>query len=404
MSKRKYIIIVFITAIVICLVYTFARRGYYNNHKETSDISVNCYSLSKQDGYGDIHIRHAYCNIILNNRSINVLNYGTSEQCVKISEFEYYLLLDYAKSILKLFDDETYKIMRPQNEKNKHIAFGICVERTVDNKYDFNAMTEPSSGSLKSNIFVIMLLTIFYSRRLFPCMLVFYFIVFLLLKKSADSIIENKDILKFMLSAIIITCLVDIIFTLPPIYEKYMTGRCDVLYYVFDKPLLRCEVGYITVILQLIAIMAISKSKKLFNGIAYAVPAVWMLLVQQFFLNHVSWWYGDSYEEKLSNFGLPYSLLEKINNSIVFGKTTLWDFADKLRDEIIVFNEFWPFYPKLIYFTLFFAMAFLPFFISCTLLERRLKEGFCKAVVFAAANSLLVCMTSYVVRYAFRAY
>ena len=409
MSKRKNIIIVLsiiIAVIVLCSIYIFARRTYYNDYPEISNFAITCYSSYKQEFYADSPIKHADCDIVFSKKNIVSCNYCGYDHSIDISEFEYYMLLDYANIILKLFDDKNYEIKRPENEKNKHIDFGIRIEGTLHKTYVLKSIHEANPGSLKSNIFVIMLLTIFYSRRLLPYMLIFYFIVFLLLKKSAGSIIEdkNKDILKFLLSAVIITCLVDIIFTLPPIYEKYMTGRCDVLYYVFDKPLLRCEVGYITVILQLIAIMAISKSKKLFNGIAYAVPAVWMLLVQQFFLNHVSWWYGDSYEEKLSNFGLPYSLLEKINNSIVFGKTTLWDFADKLRDEIIVFNEFWPFYPKLIYFTLFFAMAFLPFFISCILLERRLKEGFCKAVVFAAANSLLVCMTSYVVRYAFRAY
>ena len=431
MGKRKNIIIVLsviIAVIVLCGIYTFARRAYYIDHPEYTDMAVRCTSGFRGLGLDEFPDRYAFSYIELyelnktssksdakeksSKKYIHLSNYYLDgiKPNVEISDFEYYLALDYTKFILDLYGKETHK----KYSGDSNIGFVIFTDYCVDFQY-YGSIGEPACGSLKTNIFVLMLLTMYYSRTILPYLAVFYLILIFVFKKTTDGLktkYENNcfiyELIRFLLFAFVITAVVDVVFTLQPIYEKLITNKNNlgILHYAAThRPLLHCEIGYITAFLQLIAVMAVSKNKKLLNGFAYGIPAVWMFFVQQFFLNHTD---KEEYWSKLisdyTNFGLPYSLLEKINQSITFGKITLWDFADKLRDEIIVFNEFWPFYPKLIYFTLFFILAFLPFFISCTLLERRLKEGFCKAVVFAAANSLLVCMTSYVVRYAFRAY
>ncbi|MBQ9519827.1 MAG: hypothetical protein IJR59_08035, partial [Firmicutes bacterium] len=211
-----------------------------------------------------------------------------------------------------------------------------------------------------------------------PFLALFYITVILLYRISGKSITTEfksrhfSDYMKFMLVSILITFTVNFVFMLPPVRSKFIAST----YYVMEYgAYLNWSAGCIAAFSELAAIMFITKSGKTKTGIAYAIPTVIMLFVQLLLLHR-----------------------SKIDFLYQFQKNTIW----KLHNEIIVFNEFWPFYPKVIYFTLFFILAFPIYFIPCMILEKKLNKGFCRAVSFSVSSALLVTMPSYLLMYCFR--
>ena len=404
-TKITVIVLLICSGVFFMFAYTFSRRAYYNAHPEYPKTGISCALGTDYIELDGDYTRYATSGFILSGKYISLSNsvYISSSKRFEftLSDFETYIIYDWARNILKLHE----KKEEVSNSKSKlYLSISTFLVPKSQDRY----IVQRPKGNLKTNIFSLLLLTTVYSRTVLPYIIIFYAVFFLLFKRAADGITDPKSrrryldmpYVRFALIALLITVVTDFIFTLPPIYESYLTGKDNKLTYVLQRaPLLRCEVGYIAALLETSAVIVISKSKKIKTGIAYAVPTAGLLLIQQFFLNHVYSGYPIKH-----NFGLSYDIIEKINNTLMINKLTLLDIADRIRNRTIVFTEFWPFYPKLFYFTIFFAIAFVPYFISCLILNRKLKEGFCQAVAFAASNAFLVCMTSYVVRYAFRAY
>ena len=68
MGKRKNIIIVLsviIAVIVLCGIYTFARRAYYIDHPEYADMAVRCTSAFRGLGLDEFPDRYAFSHIEL---------------------------------------------------------------------------------------------------------------------------------------------------------------------------------------------------------------------------------------------------------------------------------------------------------------------------------------------------
>ncbi len=384
-KRKKTITTAAITALIIgifvlcCFLYTKNREKYYADNPMYFPDMIYCSSACNALVFDYDARGYAATSIRISGSDISFVPWFSLEHYVeplkiRVSEFEKYMLYDYLNYVLQIHKQHD----SGNSYDYKDLYLSICA-------YDMNGsdrgrIAEDAKGTFKTNVFVLVLLTMIYARGLIPCLIVFYAFVVLLCKKAYNGIETgtkkhkylSSDYVKFMLVSILIITAVNFVFLLPPVRMKFSASQISVREY---GAYLNWSAGCIAAFLELIAIMLITRDGKTKTGIAYAIPTAIMLFVHLMLLHRPE--------------------LELLS---VIQKETI----GKLHNEIIFFNEFWPFYPKVIYFTLFFALALPIYLISGVILEKRLDKGFCRAVSFSVSSALLVTMPSYLLMYCFR--
>ncbi len=348
-----FVIPLIVSLIILYFFYTYNRALYYNNNSiYEQKIEIN-YNVDENITLGDI---------IISNKEIVLIISPYNRKKINISHFESFLLYDYANYILDL-----YKC----NEKNKSdsgvAGFNIL---TINNLYPSGSIYRDNfKGDFKINLFVFIALTIIYSRKLIPLLLATYLLFIIIgyvigkknnLKSDFKNKSENFKYILYTVNSVLFYIGLDYIFSKEKIYYSLTQQIC---FYPHLSNKINIVIGIILLITESLIIFAV------FRKLALCIYNV-----------------------------ISGSILMFIHKLVFRGDSLYAGIPSKLRN-VIGFYETFPIYPKIIYFTVFFIIGFIIYYLCALVINKKKYENYYMAVVFSFNSSLLICMNSYLVPY-----
>lgn len=293
---------------------------------------------------------------------------------VHITDFEKCLLFDYAKLVLKIYDED---------KDRKPLFVNGNLSLVVRPNYgDWGkGIYTYAAGNAAVNIFIIAELTMVYIRNILPLFLLAFVFLGAFIYSAGEKYFIGQSIsareklfrlckmaevqLKFMAWAIIITGILSFVFTNTRYYWLKYAGT-----YSWDY-LLRFDIaiksGLVLITTQTVVLMLMAEDKKLLRGVMFMLPSFIMMYIHKLF----------------------YSCEQR-------------DIKFAFEDKLFVYMDCFPFYPRLFNFVLFFFAAFPLFFVFSRSVDKSVRRSLAWAVTQAAANAFLTCLAAYAVQLSVR--